>query len=896
MASSSGSKFGISRGLVAALVASLLVLVSPPNVESKADYTSFLPGAITYNDRVCNLGDPNNHSTSATAFEISTSEQLWEVTDCVSNSATIYFELGDDIDVSGSTAPTNSPIGFSTSSIAYSFSGVLDGNQRIISGISMSASAYGVGLFAHIHGATVSNLTITGNFQTSSTTGLERDAAGALGIRASGALALNSISNQATVSGVNNVGGLLGYVANSMHASSITNLGAVSGVTQIGGIAGSVTGTLDLTSSSNEATVSGSSHKVGGLVGISMDVTTVTSTRNTGEISGSDKVAGLVGQVISRFDAHSTFNSGPITGSGDDVGGLAGYVSGVTTISLSGNTAPILSDAGDAGGLIGEAANSVNIEESFNTGAVTGSGDVGGFVGYLGSHLTVTNSYNIGNVYNFQDDTGGLAGYVWGNAYITYASNSGVITGDSDNVGGLAGDVRGNAYITYASNSGVITGARDNVGGLLGSINDLNAYVSSSFNIGPVSGSGENVGGLVGFVDDEALIMTSYNSATVSGIKRVGGLIGRVDDDTRIKTSFNSGAISATGGSHAGGLVGWIRTFNGFIENSYNIGSISGFSTSVGGLVGSVRINVVATSSYNAGTLSGDSTDGLFEVLGTAQISNAYTNVGSTHAATSTPSQMKLASTYAGFDFTNTWGFGSCTDNNGYPMLRVFGLVTSATEPDCSVQSSGGATGAATPAPTYTGPMVTSAATTPIPGKPVVITGKKLSEVTEVTLGGTSLTVSAVTEESMTIQLPEDLEPGSYDLVIFSGQGKLTVMNFITITSQQSSGSEYGELLGYRWTERFTANLRTLSMAQERSIVAALAQFEADTVICWAYTTALIPNDWALAHATARAKSACDFVAETNPGLKTAVRVKYGVSKNAAMRVSLQFWELKNTN
>ena len=78
--------------VVVSLFAILLVLAAP-SLESKADYTSFDTTAITYNDRVCNLGDPADHLTAETAFEISTSEQLWEITDCVSNSATISLSL-----------------------------------------------------------------------------------------------------------------------------------------------------------------------------------------------------------------------------------------------------------------------------------------------------------------------------------------------------------------------------------------------------------------------------------------------------------------------------------------------------------------------------------------------------------------------------------------------------------------------------------------------------------------------------------------------------------------------------------------------------------------------------------------------------------------------------------
>ena len=127
--------------------------------------------ANTFNDNVCDLGDPAVHTTAETAFEISTSAQLWEVTDCVSTSSTIFFELAGDIDLAEASSNTNldtsSPIGFNGSNplAPISFSGVLHGNDKTIKNIAMSIDGSGVGLFAVLESATISNLVISGSFE-----------------------------------------------------------------------------------------------------------------------------------------------------------------------------------------------------------------------------------------------------------------------------------------------------------------------------------------------------------------------------------------------------------------------------------------------------------------------------------------------------------------------------------------------------------------------------------------------------------------------------------------------------------------------------------------------------------------------------------------------------------
>ncbi len=556
--------------VVIALIASLLVLVSPVS-QSKADYLTFTnyttDAAITYNDRVCNLGDPSTHLTAATAFEISTADQLWEITDCVSSSATIYFELGDDIDVSqASTAPTNSPIGFSTSALAYSFSGVLDGKNKTISGLAMSTSSYGVGLFAYLHNATISNLVISGSFvTTTSTMNNPAHSAGSLAIRADGTLYLASISNQASVKGWRAVGGLVGWVQGRSEIQGSHNYGNVWADRYL------------------------ASH-TGGLLGYVAGDSTIKSSGNSGEVKGRDYVGGLVGY----------FHQG------------SGY-----------------------------------FENAFNTGSILGVSSVGGLAGYVRIDATITSSFNAGSVLASNFFAGGLAGFV-----------------------------------------------------------KSNAYIDSSYNTGPIESSGV-----------------------------AGGLVGRVGDN------------------------------RAFVAASFNAGSIAG-PYDVDGLVGLTNYAVTTSS--------------------------AYSSFASSFVATTPVVDMKLASTFVGFDFSTVWGFGTCSDNGGYPMLRVFGAVGSYFNASCGVNavvsSQPEQAPAQTPAPVYSGPVI-SGAPSAIAGTEVTLTGNRLESVTTAHVGGVQVRIVSALAQSLTLDIPSSMVPGSYDLVLQSSFGTLTIQNGLTVLAPLDTGS-----------------------------------------------------------------------------------------------------------
>jgi hypothetical protein len=179
----------------------------------------------------------------------------------------------------------------------------------------------------------------------------------------------------------------------------------------------------------------------------------------------------------------------------------------------------------------------------------------------------------------------------------------------------------------------------------------------------------------------------------------------------------------------------------------------------------------------------------------------------------------------------------------------------------------------------------------PASGGQITAEGRRLADISSMTLGGIRVTIVSNTDTSVTFTVLE-MPVGTWDLRLVGVNGTLTFQQAITIVGQEVLlESTPGTMLGFTMTLRFTGNNRTLNVVQERNLTGRLDRFStAETIICWGYTTAANPNAWAIAHATARAKAACDLAIGGDSALKSAVRLRYGVSKDFAMRAALQFW------
>jgi uncharacterized repeat protein (TIGR02543 family) len=630
---------GYAQGLIIALVATALVTLFP-NASDPVWADAPIITAGTYNDEVCNLEDglPANHVTTVSAFVITGPDQLWEITDCVSATANIYFRLGADIDADLAVyAPTNSPIGFSTSSLAYSFRGVLDGAGKSITNVSMSSSTYGVGLFAALQNATVSDLALQGDFVTTNTGTTATFAAGALAITTLNTVMLRNLTNSASVSGFANVGGLVGYAQNILSFDSVHN----------------------------DGTVWGTSEGVGGLVGVLANRTSISLSSNAGAISGSSLVGGLVGSLLGTnaetMYVASSRNSGTVSGTAAGVGGLIGYVSKLVSILGSSNSGRV-SGQQNTGGLLGLCGRECSVQGSSNTGMISAIERVGGLVGF-GIKANLNDSFNTGTVSATSQQAGGLIGYS-DNPTIVGSRNSGGVAG-TQSVGGLVGWTWQDLNIDSSYNTGQITGSSDYVGGLGGWVNAGSSQITESHNAGAVSGR-HNVGGLIGKSGRNSNLDSSYNTGTVVGSDRVGGLVGTSNTSFYSNATFNTGAITAQ--NYVGGLSGYATA--GEITDSYNVGAVLGTSDT-GGIVGYMG-SLQLTNVYSTGAVSGTSTfDALVDrVAGSLTFLSIYAGSDSELVSASAIGHMQAGELYTGWDFDNTWGFGACGYNNGLPLLR----------------------------------------------------------------------------------------------------------------------------------------------------------------------------------------------------------------------------------
>jgi hypothetical protein len=182
-----------------------------------------------------------------------------------------------------------------------------------------------------------------------------------------------------SVSGNNNVGGLVG---NNYYYGTITNCtssASVSGNDYVGGLVGKNGYNGTITNCSAAGSVSGSGTEywpggVGGLVGSHEG--TIFDCSSTGSVTGTTYVGGLVGNNDYSSTITCSYSSSNVTGS-SSVGGLLGYNDNILTYCYAtGN----VEGTTNVGGLVGE-NDYGTITNCYATASVTGTADVGGLVG-----------------------------------------------------------------------------------------------------------------------------------------------------------------------------------------------------------------------------------------------------------------------------------------------------------------------------------------------------------------------------------------------------------------------------------------------------------------------------------------------------------------------------------
>lgn len=277
----------------------------------------------------------------------------------------IYFKLVFDLDLNNHEW---APIGLrgETAATTYAFSGNFNGNNKVISNLSITApeNSY-IGLFGTI-GATseLSDLDITdANIEVS---GVADAHVGVL------------------------VGNSSGAISNCKVAGTITGTAEV-----VGGVIGRVAVTVSNLVSDVNINVTATS--VGGIAGSSMVATIENSTNISDSVVGTGNVGGILGYSNASI-IRGCSNSALIKSKNTNAGGITAVSTGsvrIPSIVNSYNSGEVLSLTLAAGGIV--AQNNGNISNCMNAGRIYGLTHGGGIAGsYSNAYTSVRSSYNIG--------------------------------------------------------------------------------------------------------------------------------------------------------------------------------------------------------------------------------------------------------------------------------------------------------------------------------------------------------------------------------------------------------------------------------------------------------------------------------------------------------------------
>ena len=116
-------------------------------------------------------------------------------------------------------------------------------------------------------------------------------------------------------------------------------------------------------------------------------------------------------------------------------------------------------------------------------------------------------------------------------------------------------------------------------------------------------------------------------------------------------------------------------------------------------------------------------------------------------------------------------------------------------------QSSTPSAPAASPPPTYNGPTLEAINQPVTAGGSLVFSGSKLDSVTAVYIGQSIAEITSQSDDSVTIKLPATLTAGSYDLVLYSSYGRLTVMGAVYVRASSVKDSSSSSSIGPELTE-----------------------------------------------------------------------------------------------
>ncbi|MGJ0372452.1 YDG domain-containing protein [Aliarcobacter cryaerophilus] len=413
--------------------------------------------------------------------------------------------------------------------------------------------------------------------------------------------------------------GLFGFESSS---SFIKNLGlvnaTVTGKDFVGGLVGTKSGLIE--NSYAIGTISGNSY-VGGLVGDNH--AKIENSYATGEVRGNSRVGGLVGQN-NGVEIINSYASGTVTrlsGSDTNFGGLLGYANfGTITNSFydkEANTATMQDSS------LGKTK--AEILSLFSN--LTGWGTNGAGASVEGYEIVLL-PYLIGVTKDEDKSKSILFSGGFGTEVSPYTITNWTQLQNINNSNILAQNYYFNLLNNLSSSTSDYANLASNTANSGAGWNPIGNNASNKFN-GTFDGLGNTISdlyikrptqdyvGLFGYINSGSTIKNiGLKDLDISGNYHVGGLIG--NNYGTISNSYASGTVSGTS-SYVGGLVG--DNYAGAISNSYATGTVSGHRY-VGGLVGSNAGTI--SNSYSTGTISGNNNVGGLSGYNVLTISNSF--------------------------------------------------------------------------------------------------------------------------------------------------------------------------------------------------------------------------------------------------------------------------------
>ena len=493
-----------------------------------------------------------------------------------------------------------------------SFSGTYNGQNYRISNASLNYSFQNnVGLFGNTNGAEIQNMGI----------------------------------KNATVSGDNQVGALVGNCDGYSSISKCYSTGSVTGANNVGGLVGNMNYYSTINKCYANADVSSNNNQVGGLLGNSKGI--VSNSYANGSVEGHFAIGGLVGystNTVRYCYARVTVNGNNHTG------GLVGLNAGTVAHCYAAGT---VSASFDFGGLIGDGSNTA--ENSFYDSELCGLIDSDrGLPKSTAEMKTLATFTDAG--WDFERETDNGTADRWDLDY-SEAINSGypylswqdgaAISLDMLPVAPTSGDGSSGAPYQIATFENLYWVSQNSTewGKYFIQIADIDASESSALDDGAgfppigalandfsgfydgqgyaidnlqISRASENFIGLFGFLNGAEIKNIALTGADITGGQYVGGIAG-VNSSATIVQCYTTGSVSGT--SDVGGVTG--SNNNCMVRNCYSAAEISGTSD-IGGLTGANTNSATIDKCYARGSVTGTSDVGGLVGANSATVTSSF--------------------------------------------------------------------------------------------------------------------------------------------------------------------------------------------------------------------------------------------------------------------------------